>query len=294
MNASFAFTPTQPLTFGAVVAQHQLTLQQQFDLWQMTEDAGFDSIWLFDHFKALFGDPNGPCLETSVLYGAMALKTTRAKLGVLVYGNTHRHPSVFAKEIATVDHLSNGRVILGIGAAWNEPEHANFAIPFPSAGDRVGMLDESVQIIKSAFTDEKTDFHGQYYDLTDAPFFPKPVQAHVPIMIGGKKPRMMKLIAKHADIWDGGKTPEMVLAGNAMLADNCAAIGRDHTEIIRSASLGDDKMSDEANFSELVRAYRRAGVSQILFDFPRGGAAQEAALRIAATQIPALRQEFNG
>ena len=99
-----------PITFGVVTGQHQLTWPQLVEQWQLAEELGFDSVWLFDHFMALYGDPDGPCLETSTLLAALALKTARVKCGVLVYGNTHRHPAVLAKEIVTVDHVSDGRI----------------------------------------------------------------------------------------------------------------------------------------------------------------------------------------
>ena len=147
-----------PLSFGVVIAQHQYTWPELVSQWKLAEELGFDSIWLFDHFMALYADPDGPCLETSTLLAALAKETSRAKIGVLVYGNTHRHPSVLAKEIVTVDHVSDGRAILGIGAGWNEREHRAYGIPFPSAGDRVEMLDESLQIIESLFTQHAPPF----------------------------------------------------------------------------------------------------------------------------------------
>jgi alkanesulfonate monooxygenase SsuD/methylene tetrahydromethanopterin reductase-like flavin-dependent oxidoreductase (luciferase family) len=210
-----------------VTGQHQLTWPQLVEQWQFAEELGFDAIFLFDHFMALYGDPDGPCLEASTLLAALALKTSRIRLGVLVYGNTHRHPAVFAKEMTTVDHVSGGRVIVGIGTGWNEREHAAFAIPFPPAGERVEMLEESIQAMRSLFTERRTTFHGAYYRFDDAPFAPKPLQAHVPIMVGGERPRMLKLIAKHADIWDSGRTPEGLRDDRRPLRGDRAGPGRD-------------------------------------------------------------------
>ena len=129
-------------------------------------ELGFHSVWLFDHFLALYGDPDGPCLEASTLLTALALKTSRVRIGVLVYGNTHRHPAILAKEMVTVDHISGGRATLGIGTGWNEREHAAYAVPFPSAGDRVAMLDEALQVIQLLFTETRTTFEG----FTRSPF----------------------------------------------------------------------------------------------------------------------------
>lgn len=280
-----------PLTFGVVTGQHQLTWPQLVEQWQLAEELGFDAIFLFDHFMALYGDPDGPCLEASTLLAALALKTSRIRLGVLVYGNTHRHPAVFAKEMTTVDHVSGGRVIVGIGTGWNEREHAAFAIPFPSAGERVEMLEEAIQAMRSLFTERRTTFHGAHYRFDDAPFAPKPLQAHVPIMVGGERPRMLKLIAKHADIWDSGRTPEGLREGIATIAGHCAEIGRDPDEIVCSVSMGADKLENPAGFADLVRSYRAAGASQLLFDLPLSPEGLASTRRIATEVIPALKAE---
>lgn len=281
-----------PLTFGVVIAQHQYTWAELVSQWRLAESLGFDSIWLFDHFMALYADPDGPCLETSTLLAALAQETKRAKLGVLVYGNTHRHPALLAREIVTVDHISNGRAILGIGAGWNEREHRAYGIPFPSPGDRVDMLDESLQIMASLFTQRRTTFHGTHYQLEDAPFAPKPVQAKLPVLIGGTRPKMLKVIARHADIWDTSRDPNELREGIQQLRANCAEIGRDPDEIIVSSSFGADRIEREAGFEDLIRAYRAAGASQFLFDFPLGGEGLESAKRLAANVMPRLREEL--
>lgn len=286
--------PRHPLTFGVVTGQHQLTWPQLIEQWQMAEDLGFDSVWLFDHFLALYGDPDGPCLEASTLLSALALKTSRVRVGVLVYGNTHRHPAILAKEMVTVDHISGGRAILGIGTGWNEREHAAYSIPFPSAGDRVAMLDEALHVIKRLLTERRTTFEGRFYQLHDAPFAPKPLQPKLPILVGGSRPKMLKVIARHADLWDSSRTPDALREGLEQLAANCAEIGRDPGEIVCSVSLGADRLEDEHGFADLVRAYRAAGASQILFDFPLGGPGLAAAQRVARTIIPALREELGG
>nr|MDQ3045880.1 LLM class flavin-dependent oxidoreductase [Chloroflexota bacterium] len=112
-----------PLHVGIVTGQHQLSWSQLITQWKLIEELGFDSAWLFDHFTALYGDPDGPCLEASTLLAALARETSRIKIGVLVYGNTHRHPAILAKEMTTLDHVSDGRLIFGIGTGWNEREH---------------------------------------------------------------------------------------------------------------------------------------------------------------------------
>ncbi|MGH2562526.1 MAG: TIGR03560 family F420-dependent LLM class oxidoreductase, partial [Thermomicrobiales bacterium] len=260
--------PKDPLTFGVVTGQHQLTFAQLVEQWQTAEALGFDAIYLFDHFFTLYGDPDGPCLEASTLLTALALKTSSVRIGVLVNGNTHRHPAVLAKEIATVDHVSAGRAVLGIGTGWNEREHRAYSIPFPAAGDRVAMLDESLTVIHSLFTRQRTTFDGRFYRLHDAPFAPKPVQQRLPILVGGKQPKMLRLIAKHAGIWDSHGTPEEVRARGDEIRRHCQENGRDPDEIAISVSLGADRLEDAANFAATVRAYRAAGATQLLFDYP--------------------------
>jgi F420-dependent oxidoreductase-like protein len=281
-----------PLEFGVVTGQHQLTWPQLVEQWQMAEELGFDSAWLFDHFLTLYGDPDGPCLEASTLLSALALKTSRVKVGVLVYGNTHRNPAIFAKEMVTIDHVSEGRLIVGIGAGWNEREHHAYGIPFPSAGDRVDMLDESLQVIESLFTERRTTFNGEHYQLEDAPFAPKPLQDHVPILIGGERPRMLRVIARHADLWDTSRPPDRLREGLAQIAEHCVELGRDPSEIRVSSSFGADRLEDANGFADLVRTYRAAGTSQFLFDFPLGGKGLETVKRVAREIIPSIREEL--
>jgi len=285
--------PSHPLTFGVVTGQHQLTWPQLIRQWQLAEELGFDSIFLFDHFMALYADPDGPCLEASTLLSALALKTSTIKIGVLVYGNTHRHPAVFAKEMVTIDHVSDGRLIVGIGTGWNEREHRAYSLPFPSAGDRVEMLDESIQVMRSLFANTRTTFEGAHYQLQDAPFAPKPLQSHLPFMIGGGRPKMLKLIAKHADIWDSGRTPAELRQGIETITAHCDEFGRDPRSIVHSVSLGADKLENPVGFAEMVREYRAAGASQLLFDLPLSEAGIDSTRRIAAAIIPELRRELN-
>jgi alkanesulfonate monooxygenase SsuD/methylene tetrahydromethanopterin reductase-like flavin-dependent oxidoreductase (luciferase family) len=279
-----------PLTFGVVTGQHQLSWEQLVDHWQTAESLGFDSVWLFDHFLALYGDPDGPCLETSTLLSALSLKTSRVKVGVLVYGNTHRPPALLAKEITTIDHVSGGRAILGIGAGWNEREHHAYGFSFPSPGDRVEMLDESLQIMESLFTKRRTSFHGRHYRLDDAPFSPKPLQAKLPVLIGGERPRMLRVIARHADYWDTSRPPERLQEGLQEIAEHCHEIGRAPEAIRVSSSFGADRLEDVRGFEELVRTWRAAGTSQFLFDFPIAPEGIEAAREVATRIIPRLRE----
>jgi alkanesulfonate monooxygenase SsuD/methylene tetrahydromethanopterin reductase-like flavin-dependent oxidoreductase (luciferase family) len=282
----------QPVTFGVVTGQHHLTWPQLVEMWQLAEELEFDLATVFDHFTALYASPDGPTLEASTLLSALALKTSKIRIGALVYGNTHRNPAILAKEMVTIDHVSEGRLTLGIGTGWNEREHQAFGIPFPSAGDRVEMLDEALTVMSQLFTQERTTFDGRFYHLQDAPFAPKPVQARLPIMVGGKRPKMLKLIARHADIWDSSGTPEETRQRGEQINAHCQEIGRDPSEIVWSVSMGADRLEDVAGFADLIRSYRRAGASQFLFDLPLTKEGLDSTRRVATEIIPGLRSEL--
>lgn len=278
------------LTFGVVTGQHQLTWDEILDQWRQAEDLGFDSAWLFDHFTALYGDPDGPCLEASTLLAALARETSRLKLGVLVYGNTHRHPAILAKEIVTIDHLSDGRAILGIGTGWNVTEHRAFGLPLPPPGERVALLDESLDVIELLLSGRRVSYDGRHYQLHDAIATPAPVQDHLPILVGGKRHKMLRVIARHADIWDSSDTPEEHRARSEELKRACEEVGRDYAAIIHSISLGADRLADFEGFEALARAYHAAGVRQLLFDYPIEPEGQRIAARVATELLPRLRE----
>jgi alkanesulfonate monooxygenase SsuD/methylene tetrahydromethanopterin reductase-like flavin-dependent oxidoreductase (luciferase family) len=282
---------SQGITFGVVTGQHQLSWEQVRDQWLLAEELGFDQLYLFDHFTGLYADPAGPCLEASTLLAGLARETERAQIGVLVYGNTHRHPAILAKEIVTIDHLSGGRALLGIGTGWNEFEHRSYGIPLLTPGKRVAMLDEALTCINGLMTSERWSFEGMYYQMRDALFAPKPVNGTMPILVGGKRPKMLRVVARHADIWDSGGTPELHAERSEELRRACDEVGRDYTEIRHSVSLGADRLVDIDHFEELVRAYRAVGVRQFLFDFPLTTEEQAIVGRVARELIPRLREE---
>jgi len=284
-------TSTQEITFGVVTGQHQLTWEQVRDQWRIAEEMGFDQLYLFDHFTGLYADPAGPCLEASTLLAGLARETERAQIGVLVYGNTHRHPAILAKEIVTIDHLSGGRAILGIGTGWNVFEHRSYGIPLPSPGKRVAMLDEALTCIRGLIGSERWAFDGTYYQMKDALFAPKPVNGTLPVLVGGKKPKMLRVVARHADIWDSSGTPEVHAERSEELKRACEEVGRDYGEIRHSMGFGADKLVDIDNFEELVRSYRAVGVQQFLFDFPLTREEQAVVGRVARELIPRLREE---
>jgi F420-dependent oxidoreductase-like protein len=196
-----------PIRFGIQTGQQNVTWEQMRDFWQKVDSWGYDSLWAFDHFYPIFvPDPNGPCMESWTVLSALSQQTKRARIGALVNGNTYRNPCLTAKMAATLDHLSRGRLNLGLGAGWFEMEHRSFGIDFKTVGGRLQGLDEACEIIKSMFTQEKTTLRGKHYEVVDAVCNPKPVQKpHIPLMIGGHGEKvLLRIVAKHADMWNTG------------------------------------------------------------------------------------------
>ncbi len=263
------------MRFGLDMAQHQLTWDEIAARARFAEDAGFDGIWVFDHFSALYADPKGPCLEGWTLLAALARETTMVRLGTLVTGMTHRVPSVLATEVVTVDHLSNGRVECAIGAAWNEPEHRALGIPFPPAGERMDRLEEGVQALRLLFTEDDVTFEGRHVRLDHATYNPKPVQRpHPPIWIGGTgRKRLLPIAGRYADVWHGWADDADELRSMTAIVDGAAAeAGRDPASILRASSLSISEPWDEVR-----RAYdwmAAGGVGYLVVEWPSEGRAR--------------------
>ena len=261
--------------------------------WRMYEELGFDSVWDCDHYVQP-SRPHGPYFEGWTLLAALAAMTSRIRIGVLVSCNTFRHPALLAKEAVTVDHISNGRLELGLGAGWYEPEHAMFGIPFPPAAELVGRFEEAVEIIDSLMRSEEVSFEGRYYTLASAEFRPGPVQKpRPPLTIGAHGPRMLKLCAKYADAWNSFGSVEEVRERNRILDEKCMEVGRDPKSLVRSlyfwvARAGLDPWESVDAFQEMVGTYREAGINEFIVDQPR--ADQSAILeRVAMEVVPNLR-----
>ena len=165
-----------PTRFGIQVPQQNGNWKDVLRLWQEADTLEFDTAWVFDHFLPIFSDPTGPCLEGWTSLAALAMETKRIRLGVMVTGNTYRHPAILAKMATTIDIISEGRLILGMGSGWFQLEHEIYDIEFPKLGDRLIALDESITLIKRLWTEDRTTFTGRHYHLRDAPFEPKPIQ----------------------------------------------------------------------------------------------------------------------
>jgi F420-dependent oxidoreductase-like protein len=226
------------------------------------EAAGFDSLWFDDHLLSDEGDASDPKLEGWTVAAAVAAITSRSTIGHLVTANTFRHPSVLAKMATTLDHVSGGRAVLGIGAGWFAEEHAAFGLDFGgSMGERIDRMGEAVGLIRRLLDGETVSHAGRFYRLDAAVCAPRPVQARLPILIGGSGPRKtLPLVARHADMWNGYGVPAEVAGTMAVLDARCREIGRTPAEIERSVTLNvvvrDDRVSAEADWAEIVARNR--------------------------------------
>ncbi|HJQ84934.1 MAG TPA: LLM class F420-dependent oxidoreductase [Candidatus Binatia bacterium] len=220
---------THPTRFGLQTAQQTVSWGEMLALWRKADGWGYDSLWNFDHFYPIFVDPEGPCLEGWTTLAALAQATTRARIGTLVSGNTYRHPAVLAKMAATVDHVSGGRLNLGIGAGWFELEHRAFGVDFKTVPARLAALEEALQIIVGMFTQPKTTLRGRHYTVTDAMGLPTPVQQpHPPIMIGGTGKRvLLRLVAQYADMWNASASAADMRAYADVIARHAERVHRD-------------------------------------------------------------------
>ena len=191
------------LSFGIKTAPQHTTYEDILRVWQEADaNPAFEHAWVFDHFIPLGHDPTGPCLEGWTLLAALAAQTERLRIGVMVTGNTYRHPAVLANIAATVDVISRGRLDFGIGAGWNELEHSMYGLDLPSPGRRIRMLGEACEVIRLLWTEETASFEGRYYRLREARCEPKPVQKpSPPFVIGGSGEQLtLRVAARYAGI----------------------------------------------------------------------------------------------
>jgi len=230
------------MRFGIQTSLNNVEWREIEDMWRFLDrDTQFYSAWTFDHFvpPGPGQDPNANCFEGWSALAALAAITTRVRLGCLVTGVTYREPAVLAKMAATVDHISNGRLEFGIGAAWHEGEHRMYGIPFPPVRERQDRLEEALQVLRLLFDAEgKRNFAGKYYQLRDAVFVPQTVQRpHPPIMVGGGgEKRTLRALARYGDVMNVFGTPDAVRAKIAVLEQHCRDAGRDPAEIEKTIS----------------------------------------------------------
>jgi F420-dependent oxidoreductase-like protein len=225
-----AGSSSKRILFGIQTGQQEVTYQQVLSIWKEAEALGFDSAWDFDHLIPIRGDQDKPCLEGWTLLSALAAQTSKIRLGTLVTGNTYRNPALLAKMVTTIDQISNGRVYLGIGAAWFERDHTAYGFPFYTAKERADRLGEALEVITKLWTADHPSFVGKSYLLNHAPFSPPNVQKpHPPIIIGGKgKKWIMPLVAKYGDGWNVpiGVSPEGIRKRMEIVRAECQRIGR--------------------------------------------------------------------
>lgn len=286
--------------FSVQIPQQDASYQEILDIALEAEELGCDCVWLYDHFFPIVGSPEGPCLDGWVVLSALAAQTKKVRLGILVTGNTYRHPSVLAKMATTLDIISGGRLEFGLGGGWFELEHNALGISFPPVRERLDRLEEALQLTRLFWTkgtEGKVDFKGKYYQLNEALCNPKPVQIpHPPIMVGGGGERKtLRSVARHADLWNTFGPPDLFRQKISVLEEHCRAEGRNLDDIEKSVLLmiqvnDDPKEADQAiqktaqrigwseedlrnatlagnpdAVADRVREYHEAGVTHIIF-----------------------------
>jgi F420-dependent oxidoreductase-like protein len=227
---------TMPMRFGAQLWSQHTTWPEFRDAALLAERTGWDGVWTWDHLLAIFGPWEQPILEGWTTLSAVAVVTERLRLGLMVGANTFRNPGLTAKLATTLDQISGGRAVLGIGGAWFEREHDAFGFDETwgsGFGERLDRLDESVMLLRRLLDGERIAAHeGRFYTLRDALVEPRPIQPRLPILIGGSGPKKtLRTTARYADAWNTSGELDEVRDKLAILDEHCAAVGRDRSEI---------------------------------------------------------------
>jgi alkanesulfonate monooxygenase SsuD/methylene tetrahydromethanopterin reductase-like flavin-dependent oxidoreductase (luciferase family) len=251
---------------GALVWPQYTDWESLRDTGALVDRLGYDSLWTWDHLYPIQGDWRGPIFEGYLILAGWAAVTSSATLGLMVGANTFRNPALTVKLATTLDHMSNGRAILGIGGAWFEREHDGYGFDetwgsgFP---ERLDRLDESVMLLRRLLDGERIEEHiGRFYTMRDALCEPRPVQARLPILIGGSGPKKtLRTTARYADAWNSGGTVEELAARDAILRERCAEVGRNHEEIERTATVWMAIRDDPAEAQRVLDANAAANGS---------------------------------
>jgi alkanesulfonate monooxygenase SsuD/methylene tetrahydromethanopterin reductase-like flavin-dependent oxidoreductase (luciferase family) len=264
---------TRRFRFGICTDQN-MTWDKTVERWRLFERLGYESAWLCDHLIQP-SRPEGPYFEAWTLLAGLAAMTKKIRLGVLVTSNTFRHPQVLAKMAVTVDHISAGRLEIGLGAGWYEPEHTMFGIDFPETRALVTRFREAVQVVDLMTREDTSSFEGAYYRLRGARSRPASVQKpRPPLVLGAIGPRLLKTVAEYADTWNAFGTPAEMRERNQVLDDYCRELGRDPETLDRSLyywvpKAGQDPWVSEDAFYGVIEPYVEAGMNQFIFDQPR-------------------------
>lgn len=247
------------------------------EIGRTADDAGFASVWVMDHFFqiSMVGPPEDPMLEGYTAMGFLAAVTRRARLGLLVTGVHYRYPGILAKTVTTLDVLSGGRAYLGIGAGWNEQESRGLGVPFPSLRDRFEQLEETLQVVKQMWADDRTPYAGKHLQLADPLNRPQPLsRPHPPIMIGGGgEQKTLRLVAQYGDACNlfVRMGVDGVRDKLAVLRRHCEEVGRPYDEIERTA-LGTVNLAPGGESPEeviaLCRSFAEIGVQHLIFNMP--------------------------
>ena len=295
----------QNISFGIATLQH-LPWEKEVERWQLIENLGFDSVWLADHFVN-YMQPNAPWFESWTLLAALASKTSHIRIGTLVSSIPLRNPAILARQALTVDHISDGRLELGLGAGAPgsiDPVYSMIGIEDWAPSERVSRFQETVEIIDKCLRNRVTSYDGQYYQLRDVVMAPRPVQQpRPPITIGAMGSRMLRVTARYADAWNSfgdeewGAPPERIVENtrnrNELLDRYCREIGREPNSLRRSLlTFGADAaivFRSPKDFEEVVERYRKIGITELIFFYPHTEKLIHTFKEIATQVIPTLR-----
>jgi F420-dependent oxidoreductase-like protein len=261
------------MRYAIKTAPQMTTWSDMLAVWQAADGIDlFHSAWNFDHFEPIMGQPRtGPCLEGWTMLAAMAQATTRIRIGCMVTGMPYRHPAVLANMAATVDHVSGGRLELGLGAGWNQEECDAYGIELPPLRERFDRFDEGCEVIIGLLSEPTFSLAGRHFTITDASCEPKPLQSpHPPITIGGDGPtRTLRAVARYAQRWNTPFTsPEILREKQEVLAAHCADIGRDPAEITITAQVIHDPAKGAASTAEACAALGEVGCDLAVIGLP--------------------------
>ena len=241
---------------------------------QRADRLGFDSIWTWDHLYPIVGSHEGPIFESYTAMAAVATTTEHASIGLMVGANTFRNPALVAKMVTTLDHISNGRAVLGIGAAWFETEHEAFGLPFGERpGERLRWLREALPIMRGMLDGERPSVSGERYSTDAVLNLPAPIQPHLPILIGGSGRKVtLRLVAEYADATNTRGSVEDLVEHDATLVEHCKAVGRDEKTIERTIGLGTPFIRDsrEEAFTVMADVFADNGDAKTWTGMPIG------------------------